>query len=38
MIKKKKIAHSAIKRVYKISNHKYPDQEKTFHNIFFKDP
>lgn len=34
----KKTAHSTIKAVYTISNRKHPDQEKTFQNIYFKDP
>lgn len=33
-----KTAHSTIKAVYTISNRKHPDQEKTFQNIYFKDP
>lgn len=31
----RKTAHSAIKGVYTTSKRKYPDQEKTFQNIFF---
>lgn len=34
----RKTAHSTLKAVYTASNHKHADQERTFQNIFFRDP